>query len=392
MIPDFYFEKSVFTKVHIPESVARIGIAAFANCTALTELKFAEASATRASLTLGWSAFSGCPALESLKVPSSITKYEGTYGTAVTVGTGGVYIHGAFKGLTKLNNLTFEDGLTTLGSGMFYGSGATTIANVVLPSSLTTIGESAFATAKLNNGITLNSNLTTIGNNAFYNATTLTSIALSEKVETIGAYAFGSCSGLTSVDFSANKKLSAIGDYAFASCKLTSVNLPDNTANGVEALTFGANIFNNVTTLTSANIPDTVTSLNNAFVGCTNVQITYSKLNGTDNGQGFVLAPLANNKFRLVKYTGTQTEVTIPDNVEMIGESAFAGTSVTKVTIPASVKVIESYAFNNVATLTTVVGGEGLTNVEAYAFAHCSGLKEITIAITRSTSVPRWKR
>ncbi len=378
MIPDFYFEKSVFTKVHIPESVARIGIAAFANCTALTELKFAEASATRASLTLGWSAFSGCTALESLKVPSSITKYEGTHGTAVTVGTGGVYIHGAFRGLTKLNNLSFEDGLTTLGSGMFYGSGATTIANVVLPSSLTTIGESAFATAKLNNGITLNGNLTTIGNNAFYNVTTLTSIALSEKVETIGAYAFSGCSGLTSVDFSANKKLSAIGNYAFASCKLTSVNLPDNTANGVEALTFGVNIFNNVTTLTSANIPDTVTSLNNAFVGCTNVQITYSKLNGTDNGQGFVLAPLANNKFRLVGYTGTQTEVTIPDNVEMIGESAFAGTSVTKVTIPASVKVVESYAFNNVATLTTVVGGEGLTNVEAYAFAQ-SGITAISL-------------
>ena len=82
----------------------------------------------------------------------------------------------------------------------------------------------------------------------------------------------------------------------------------------------------------------------------------------------------------LVKYRGTEARVTIPDTVEVIGESAFEdNTRVELVVIPKSVKRIESYAFWGCDNLDTVVLGKGLTEVGDYAFAGCKGLEQMTI-------------
>ncbi len=82
----------------------------------------------------------------------------------------------------------------------------------------------------------------------------------------------------------------------------------------------------------------------------------------------------------LVKYRGTQTNVSIPDTVEAIGEGAFEdNTRVELVVIPKSVKRIEPYAFWGCDHLDTVVLGKGLTAVGDYAFAGCGGLEQMTI-------------
>ena len=82
----------------------------------------------------------------------------------------------------------------------------------------------------------------------------------------------------------------------------------------------------------------------------------------------------------LVKYRGTETNVSIPDTVEVIGKSAFEdNTRVELVVIPKSVKRIESYAFWGCDNLDTVVLGKGLTDVGDYAFASCKGLEQMTI-------------
>lgn len=82
----------------------------------------------------------------------------------------------------------------------------------------------------------------------------------------------------------------------------------------------------------------------------------------------------------LVKYRGTETNVSIPDTVEVIGEGAFEdNTKVELVVIPNSVRRIEAYAFWGCDNLDTVVLGKGLTAVGDYAFTGCSGLKQMTI-------------
>lgn len=82
----------------------------------------------------------------------------------------------------------------------------------------------------------------------------------------------------------------------------------------------------------------------------------------------------------LVKYRGTEERVTIPDTVEVVGESAFENNQkVQFVVIPKSVKRLDAYVFWGCNNLEEVVLGKGLTAVDEYAFAGCTGLKQITI-------------
>lgn len=82
----------------------------------------------------------------------------------------------------------------------------------------------------------------------------------------------------------------------------------------------------------------------------------------------------------LVKYRGTETNVSIPDTVEVIGEGAFEdNTKVELVVIPNSVRRIGAYAFWGCDNLDTVVLGKGLTAVDDYAFTGCGGLEQMTI-------------
>lgn len=82
----------------------------------------------------------------------------------------------------------------------------------------------------------------------------------------------------------------------------------------------------------------------------------------------------------LVKYKGTEKDVSVPDDVKVIGESAFENNTVLeRVVLPKSVEKIEPYAFWGCDNLATVVLGKGLTTVGDFAFTGCKGLKEMTI-------------
>ena len=82
----------------------------------------------------------------------------------------------------------------------------------------------------------------------------------------------------------------------------------------------------------------------------------------------------------LTKYRGSDERVTIPDTVEVVGESAFENNQkVQFVVIPKSVKRLDAYVFWGCNNLEEVVLGKGLTAVDEYSFAGCTGLKQITI-------------
>lgn len=82
----------------------------------------------------------------------------------------------------------------------------------------------------------------------------------------------------------------------------------------------------------------------------------------------------------LVRYRGTEKNVSVPDTVEVIGKSAFEDNiTVELVVVPNSVVRIDPYAFWGCDNLDTVVLGRGLTSVGDYAFAGCKGLKEMSI-------------
>lgn len=80
----------------------------------------------------------------------------------------------------------------------------------------------------------------------------------------------------------------------------------------------------------------------------------------------------------LISYTGTESSVSVPSTVEVIGRSAFENnTTVTQVSIPDSVKEIEPYAFWGCDSLEQVSLGGGLYEVGDFAFANCPRLKSV---------------
>ena len=87
---------------------------------------------------------------------------------------------------------------------------------------------------------------------------------------------------------------------------------------------------------------------------------------------------------KLIRYTGSDVDVIIPNNVIEIGERAFNGLTLLKsVVIPDSVITIDGEefvgAFSSCVNLVDVSIGNGLKTIKRSAFAYCRSLTKITI-------------
>lgn len=78
---------------------------------------------------------------------------------------------------------------------------------------------------------------------------------------------------------------------------------------------------------------------------------------------------------KLTAYLGTDTFVSVPNSVNVIGEKAFAGnTTIQKLELPNSLKSIEYMAFGDCTALTDVTIPDSVTKVGPGAFKGCSAL------------------
>lgn len=79
-------------------------------------------------------------------------------------------------------------------------------------------------------------------------------------------------------------------------------------------------------------------------------------------------------------YSGTDTEIMIPEGITEIGEYAFNScSSLTSIILPESLTAIGENAFWGCDSLTSITIPENVTAIGESAFSHCSGLTSITI-------------
>ena len=102
---------------------------------------------------------------------------------------------------------------------------------------------------------------------------------------------------------------------------------------------------------------------------------------------------IKNGTATLTAYTGSQTEIVIPAEVDgyavtALGDNMFKDTGVTSVTLPASVTSIGWFAFYGCASLQTVTMGDAVTAIGYAAFDGCP--KSLTICGTTGSYAERY--
>lgn len=138
------------------------------------------------------------------------------------------------------------------------------LVSVIIPNSVTSIGDEAFSDCPNLSSVTLGSGVQTIGSRAFQFAP-ISSITIPNSVTTISAYAFYGCKNLESVNMGSN--VSTIGEHAFQGCgKLTSIDFPDAMT------TLSNGVCKECASLSKVTIPSNTTNIEeDAFAGCSNI-------------------------------------------------------------------------------------------------------------------------
>ncbi len=179
--------------------------------------------------------------------------------------------NGTFKDCAGITEVIIPNTVTIIGDHAF--AECTGLKSIVIPNSVTKIEDYAFYNCSGLNTITFSENLTSIGHSVFYNCTGLKSITIPDSVTKIETYAFYNCSGIKEITLS--KNLSKIADGTFENCTgLTSVILPDSVTTLEGAYTYIDGAFGNCKSLQKILIPDSVVSIGNgAFRNCEKLTI-----------------------------------------------------------------------------------------------------------------------
>ena len=355
--------------------LAEIEDRAFENCDGLTEI-YLPASVS----VLGKKLFMRSDNIKVINVDEANTAYTSVdgvlYDKAQTVLL--EYPHKKTD-----SDYTVPDGVHTINTAVF--SGNEYLVNVSLPDSIKTIGESAFEACPNLETVTSSKNikLEALGDFAFRDCTRLVSVCLGSSLKTIGTRAFYNCYNLENIGLGEDNKLESIGDSAFSDCrKLKEIHLPDslthigqwafncckslteiNIPSQLESISFA--VFYGCSNLTGdIVIPDGITQINGyAFRGCSKItsltvpaSVTIigsesfvgcyrlKSINFAENSQ---LKTINNGAFN---YCTSLVEITLPETVTHIGSTVFADCEkLENISIPDTVERIGNSAFTNTA-------------------------------------------
>ena len=235
------------------------------------------------------------------------------------------------------------------------------LSEIVIPSSVTSIGDSAFSGCYSLSEIVIPSSVTNIGDWAFSGCDSLSEIVIPSSVTSIGDHAFSGCASLSEIVIPSS--VTSIGDSAFSWCS----------------------------SLKYISIPKSVICLNgNPFAGwngkleCLSPNFVYEDdvLFNKDksriisfrnrNVKSYVVPSSVTSIDRAFSWCRSLSEIVIPSSVTSIGDWAFYGCdSLLEIVIPSSVTSIGDCAFWDCYSLLEIVIPSSVTSIGDSAFNEC---------------------
>ena len=249
----------------------------------------------------------------------------------------------AFSSCVSLSEIVIPSSVTSVGDWAF--NGCNSLSEIVIPSSVNSIGKGAFSFCKSLSEIVIPSSVTSIGDRAFWRSRSLSEIVIPSSVTSIGDRAFCGCSSLKYISIPSS--VTSIGDRAFDSCS----------------------------SLKYISIPKSVIGLNgnpfaewNGKLECLSPNFVY---------EDDIL--FNKDKSRIISFRNQNIKsYVIPSSVTSIGDSAFLGCrSLSEIVIPSSVTSIGDGAFLGCRSLSEIVIPSSVTSIGDGAFLGCRSLSEI---------------
>ncbi len=190
----------------------------------------------------------------------------------------------AFQACRNLESIDLSGTQVTYISGWSFG-GCTNVTEIKLPTSsaITYIGGYAFAYTAITEMDLSGTVIETLNNYTFYDCTELASVVLPETVESIERSAFRYCSSLTSITIPAS--VTSIGDYVFWDCTISEVTIESSSV--YEELTSSGScgrLIRNATTIKV--LASIVDECENEYL---NTESNYTRTEGTGDNAGYYI-------------------------------------------------------------------------------------------------------
>ena len=351
----------------LPDSVQIVGDSAFSGCTGLNGTLTLGSSLQ----TIGAGAFHFCPFSGELVIPDNVTSIgdsafyisdylrpetQGTLTLGKNLRTIGAF---AFRESTYTGSLTIPDSVVEIGKGAFYqcenlngtltlGRSLRTIGkeafywcaftgSLTIPEGVAEIADGAFSSLHqfnrdrmFNGTLTLPSTLKTIGASAFSYADFSGELLIPDGVTSIGANAFEECDGFGGT-LSLPDSVKTVGEWAFYLCKgFTGLKLSASLTK-IEERSF-AHMYGLKTEVV---IPEGVTEIGESAFQCSHMpSVRFPS----------TLKKIGKEAF----YFSLNCKIAFPDGLEVIEDEAFALCNVkSAVILPASIKSIGKKAFDS---------------------------------------------
>ncbi len=355
---DFLIENDVLVKyqgreknIKIPNSIKKIGIGAFWNCTSLIAVEIPNGLEI-----IGGDAFYYCHNLKSLNIPKSVQ----------------IIGNDPFAACPLLT-LTNESPNFILNEGVLYNKEKDTLIHYPINNS--------------SKKFVIPDGVKYIGKHAFYNCINLKSITIPQSVLCIENNAFADCKNLTLTNRGSNFALE--DGVLYNNEKTQLISLIDHQLEILDipnsVMTIGKNAFWNCVNLKRVSIPKSMTRIGyNPFAGCNSLILK-------NNSPYFTLKDgvLYNKEITEIIYfpnTSISKKISIPSSVTSIGRNSFTYcVNLEELIIPPNVTTIERGAFSGCLNLSFIVIPESVEFIGKWAFSYCKSLK--TIKISKKTVI-----